>query len=39
MERDLKSMKDGIFKLDPSFIPVINLVNNTDKLIEAKYVE
>ncbi|CAG8459707.1 66_t:CDS:2, partial [Scutellospora calospora] len=28
IERDLKSMKNLVFKLDPSFIPVIKNVNS-----------
>ncbi|CAG8433968.1 2557_t:CDS:2 [Diversispora eburnea] len=38
MEKDLKYIKNEVFKLDPSFIPTINLINK-DNLIEAKYIK
>ncbi|CAI2169258.1 5548_t:CDS:2 [Funneliformis geosporum] len=36
IERDLRSLKNLIFKLDPSFVP--NVINSSDQHIEAKYV-
>ncbi|CAG8516908.1 5251_t:CDS:2 [Acaulospora morrowiae] len=36
-ERNLKSIGTKVFKLDPSFIPVVNIPTK-DKWIEAKYV-
>ena len=36
IERDLKSLKNLTFKLDPSFVP--NVTISSDKFIEAKYI-